>query len=442
MGHISHKGTLPETRLVGAFCFLLQTFLFLYEIGDIAHDTIGSHHLAVLVEERHTLDEVPLQFLVLMEEGTHVGQVCTLHTEIGLIFPQTLFERTVHKVVDELVEVKTQFRAAHAFIECTDAVLVIDSEETHVTVLHQILQLVLVALDSLVLLSYTCFVAFVLEIELTFLSNVSNREGDEEEFALFVIDRVEAHLCVAVHASLDDHTLRTEIEFLCLSVIEHFPERRHVVDGIAVIIGIILCLEIQDFAHFPISSQQFSIFVIESQSHQALVEDLAIAVSHLLFLLLSEDTFCFICQRTEEVGWYLQGRIGIFCDTDIAHPVPLALVLLGTPVPAEEALCGLVALDESFEGLCIEVTVIWMDIFETLIVAHAFLWQEVTMHIAAIALLHREFQHVVVAGVEGVLHDGREILHLHRVLADTQEGDTIHHPSNDKGNEHDDDGHQ
>ena len=147
-----------------------------------------------------------------------------------------------------------------------------------------------------------------------------------------------------------------------------------------------------------------------------------------------EDAVCLVCQCTEEVGGCLQGWIGILSNTDIAHPVPLFLMFLGTPVPAEKALCGLLALKESAEGLGIEVTVIWMDIGQTLLIAHTFLWQEISMHVMGIALLNREFQHVVVAGIKGVLHDGREFLHLLRVLTDTENGDAVDGPTDEKGN--------
>ena len=266
-----------------------------------------------------------------------MGQVCSLYTEVGLVFSQSLFERTVHEVVDELIKVQTQLWTAHTLIEGTDSLIDIDAEETHVTVLHQVLQLVFIAFDGLVLQSDTRLVAFVLEIEITFLGNVADGEGDEEEFALFIIDRVEAHLCVAVHTSFDNHTLRTEVEILGLTVIEHFSERGHVVDRAVEIIRVMLSLEVQDLAHFLVGSNQLAFFVVESQSHQTLVEDFPIAVSHLQLLLFAKDTFCFVCQCTEEISWNLQGRIAVFCNADIAHPVPLSFVRLHTPVPADEA---------------------------------------------------------------------------------------------------------
>ena len=203
--------------------------------------------------------------------------------------------------------------------------------------LHQVLQLVLIAFDGLVLQSDTRLVAFVFEIEVTFLGDVTDGEGDEEEFALFIRDRVEAHLCIAVHASFDNHTLRTEVEILGLTVIEHFSERGHVVDSTVEIVRVMLSLEIQNLAHFLVGSNQLAFFVVESQSHQTLVEDFPIAVGHLQFLLFAKDTFCLVCQRTEEVGWDLQSGVAIFCNADITHPVPLFFVSLQTPVPTDKA---------------------------------------------------------------------------------------------------------
>ena len=167
-----------------------------------------------------------------------------------------------------------------------------------------------------------------------------------------------------------------------------------------------LTLEVQDVAHLLVGRHQLALLVIEGQTHHALVEDPPVALVQLPVLLLMEDALGLVGQRTEEVGGCLQCRVGILCYPDVAYPVPLFLVLLRAPVPSEEALCGLVAFDEASEGIGIEVAVFWMDVRQALLIAHAFLRQEVAVHVVGKAVMDGELQHVVVAGVECVLHDG------------------------------------
>ena len=127
-----------------------------------------------------------------MEEGAHVCQFCTLYAEVGLILSQTLLERAVHEVVDQLVEVQAQLCDTHSLVEGADAFLLVDPEETHVAVLHQILQLILIALDGFVLLPDSRLVLLVLEVEFSLLGDVADGEGDEDELSLVVMDRVQA----------------------------------------------------------------------------------------------------------------------------------------------------------------------------------------------------------------------------------------------------------
>ena len=187
---------------------------------------------------------------------------------------------------------------------------------------------------------------------------------------------------------------------------EHFPERRHAVDGIAVVEGVFLRLELQDFPHLLVGIDKFAFFVVESQSHETLVEDLTIAVCHLHLFLVTQDLLCLISECTEEVGGDLHRSIGIFRNADIMDVVPVSQMLFFTPVPSEGALGGLHTTDEFLHALNIEVLVFRVDVFQTLLIAHASLRQEVAVHVGGMSFLNGEAYHVVVACMKGLLHDG------------------------------------
>ena len=62
--------------------------------------------------------------------------------------------------------------------------------EAHVAVVHQILQLSLILLDLLVGVTYLLVVLLVLQVELSFLCDVSDGERDIDKFFLLIVDRV------------------------------------------------------------------------------------------------------------------------------------------------------------------------------------------------------------------------------------------------------------
>ena len=86
-----------------------------------------------------------------------------------------------------------------------------------------------------------------------------------------------------------------------MSVGQHFPEDRHVVECLFKIIGIVLRLELQDLSHLLVDREQMTFLVIERQTHQRLLESLAIFVGQLVLLPFLEDLFGLVCQRTEDV---------------------------------------------------------------------------------------------------------------------------------------------
>ena len=143
----------------------------------------------------------------------------------------------------------------------------IDTEETHVAVLHQVLQFLLVTFNGLALFDDGLIVLLVLQIEIALFRDVADREGDVEQLAFFVVDGVYLHFGVTVHAALNDDSLRTEMELFCLMVVENVTEIRPVEDGALIVIGVVLRLELQDLTHLLVGVQQVSLVIIEGQTY-------------------------------------------------------------------------------------------------------------------------------------------------------------------------------
>ena len=100
------------------------------------------------------------------------------------------------------------------------------------------------------------------------MGDIADREGDAIDLAIIFIDGVKAHFRVAVNATLDDDTLRTEIEIFHMTVVQNITERGHVEEGIVVIIGVVLRLEFQYLTHLPIGGEQFTVLIVESKTSQ------------------------------------------------------------------------------------------------------------------------------------------------------------------------------
>ena len=226
--------------MVGARCLALELLLFLDERCHITDDAVGTCHLPVVVEDGDTVYKVPLQFFALMEEWAHVGEVGPWYAEEVLVVHETCFEGTFYKVVPEFLDGHDSFGYGHALIECAGLVGQGGAEESHVACAHQILQLVLIFCNLFVDAADFCVIVFVLQIQLSLLGDIANGEGDIDEFVVFAVDRVYMHFCVAVHTSLDDDALGTEEQFLDMPVVEYLTEGGHVVDGVAVVEGIVL----------------------------------------------------------------------------------------------------------------------------------------------------------------------------------------------------------
>ena len=239
----------------------------------------------------------------------------------------------------------------------------------HVTAVHQILDLVLQVLDLLIGLPHLQGVLLTLQVEFALLGDVADREGDIHQFALFVIDGVYAQLGIAVHASVDDDTLRTEVELLHMSVRQDIAEGGHVIKGSLVIIGVVLRLELQDLSHLLVGGEQVSFLVVEGQSHQRLLEGLAVFVGQLLFLTFLYDPFGLVCQCTEDVGGQLLSFY-VFRHTLVVHIAPFPGMMLPTGIPAEDALCcSDLSSAQTDQEVVIGLPVLGMNILETVLIA-------------------------------------------------------------------------
>ena len=92
---------------------------------------------------------------------------------------------------------------------------------------HEVLQLGLVLLDGLIGPANDGIGILVLQVELTFLGDVTDGEGDEHKLALVVVDGTNAELGVAVDTALDEHALGTEVDGLDLLAEHDVAEGGH-----------------------------------------------------------------------------------------------------------------------------------------------------------------------------------------------------------------------
>ena len=139
VGHIRHENGFHTSRVVGPFRLQFQLLLFLNEVGNVAHDTVGAFQLTFAVEERHTVDIVPLQLLSFVEEGVHIGQVCSGNTEIVVEVDQSRTEGAVDEVLCQFLERHLFLRCAQTLVDCAGLVGKRCAEEAHVAGVHQVL---------------------------------------------------------------------------------------------------------------------------------------------------------------------------------------------------------------------------------------------------------------------------------------------------------------
>ena len=132
----------------------------------------------------------------------HICQICSLYTEIVLVIVKPLTEWTVYKVFCHLFQCHLAFNVGDTLIECTRAILSVTTEESHVTCVHQILQLILIILYLYIGFPHLRVVLLVLQIKFTFLSHVADRETDIVKLSVFLIYRMHSQLCIAVYASV------------------------------------------------------------------------------------------------------------------------------------------------------------------------------------------------------------------------------------------------
>ena len=431
--HVRHKHTLHASRVLGTLRLLLQLLLFLDERCHITDDTIGTQLLAILIVIGHTVDDVPLQRLAFMEERMTEGQFCLWLLQSVLRVEQVVLEGTLYKVRPQLLEVHRWHGGFQTFIEGHGLVSEVGSPEAHVTTVHQILDLVLEILDLLIGAPHLQSVLLTLQIEGALLGDITDGEGDIDQGTLFVVDGVYTDLRIAVHVAVHDDCLRTEIEFLGMSVGQHFPEDRHVVERLFKIIGIVLRLELQDLSHLLVDREQMTFLVIERQTHQRLFESLAVFVGQLVFLPFLEDLFGLVCQRTEDVDGCLE-TFYILCHALVVHITPLSGMLISTDIPAEDTLSRLSPfMIELGDKAAIVLLILRVHILEALLIPHTCLRQELPMEVITPTLAQVKSHHVVGVHVEGMLHDIVDLLTFFHAPANAQNTDMIDAPSGDEG---------
>ena len=149
-------------------------------------------------------------------------------------------------------------------------------------------------------------------------------------------------------------------------------EGGHVVEGVLVIEGIVLRLEIEDFSQLLVRCKQMSFAVIECQSDDRLFKHLAVFISHLLFFIVGFQLVGNVRQCADEVCWPFVSFVGKFRDTLFVHIAPFFQMLFATDVPAKNAFSiPMAANDEVGYESPIARMVIWVDDFEPTFVCKA-----------------------------------------------------------------------
>ena len=279
MRHVGHEGTLHHTRLVSAFRFLLQLFLFSHEWCYVTDYAKALHKLSVLIEMRQTVEHVPLWIFGVVENRPCIAEVCHGLGEVNFRLAETLcYHVVLEEIGSQIFETHHLLGVGEFLVECNFAFDSVSAPESHVTLLHQILQLVLILLYLLVLLTDEGFVLTVLYKEVALLGQIADRDGDIQQLSLFVMDCVQHDLGITVDASLRYHGLGAEGGICECLLVEMFAEEGHVVDHIVVIEWIALRLELQDLTCLLIDVQQSTVFVEEGQTHDGLFIDITVSV--------------------------------------------------------------------------------------------------------------------------------------------------------------------
>ena len=319
----------------------------------------------------HTVDDVPLQLVAFVEEGATEGQLCLGLLQLVLRVEQVILEGALHEVVSQRIEAHGRHRGLQTLIEGHGLVGEGCPPEVHVTAVHQILDLVLQVLYLLIGLPHLQGILLTLQVEFSLLGHIADGEGDIHQLPFLIVDGVYAQLGIAVHASVDDHALRTEVELFHMAVRQHIPEGGHVIEGVLVVIGVVLRLELQDLSHLLVGCQQVTVLVVEGQSHQRLLEGLAVFVGQLLFLTFLYDPFGLVCQCTEDVRGQLLSFY-VFRDTLVVHIAPFPGMMLPTGIPAEDALCSPdMSSAQTDQEVAVDVLVLGVNILETVLIADA-----------------------------------------------------------------------
>ena len=138
------------------------------------------------------------------------------------------------------------------------------TEWFHLTIVHQIAQLVFIMLNLLIGLTNLHIVEHGLMIEFTFLRDITYRNCIINQPSLIIKNRMVVYFQIIVQITLRDNTLITPPILLRILLVDTFVERRHLKqihrtkEGVA-----IFAVEMANLTHLAIGSQQVTFWIIE-----------------------------------------------------------------------------------------------------------------------------------------------------------------------------------
>ena len=179
-----------------------------------------------------------------------------------------------------------------------------------------------------------------------------------------------------------------------------------------------------------------ALLVEECHSHDALLEHHLVFVGEFAILRHLLQSFRLVGKCAEEVGRNLFLVVAILHYALISHVSPFAQMLVTAHVPSEDTTsCCLSLHDHAHDELLIDMSVVRVYHLETLLIAHTFVGQQVAVQVDSITFSYIQFQHIIVADVERVLHDGGYLLGLSRPLSDSKDTDAVDTHGGEEGNQ-------
>ena len=112
-------------------------------------------------------------------------------------------------------------------------------------------------------------------------------------------------------------------------------------------------------------------------------------------------------------------------------------MLKSAHIPAEQTgSCRLSFLHHPCDKVLVDGPVVRVYHLKTLLIAQPLFGQQVAVKVDGVLLLYVEFQHIVFADVEGVLHNGRYLLCLPHTFSDAEDADAVDADGSEKDNQH------